>query len=47
MTLRQLWVRIKALPADCPLWVMFERDREENEATSAIDEAMSLFPGRG
>jgi len=43
LTLRQVWVRIKALPPEAPLWALVQRDREENEVTSAIDEAMAMF----
>lgn len=37
MSLRALWVRIKALPIDSPLMLQLEHDRAAAEAQSEID----------
>ena len=46
MTLRQLWVRIQALPDDCPLWVAIANDRIEADAkaeSDSIDETLNMM----
>lgn len=46
MSMRQLWVRIQALPADCPLWVAVDDDRAESEAKAeaeSIDETLAMM----
>lgn len=46
MTIRQLWVRIKALPADAPLWLEYRAAQEEAEVTEqkkAMDDALAPF----
>lgn len=48
MTLRQLWVRIKALPWDAPLWVAVRDAEEQRKQTKAsdIDDALALVQPR-
>ena len=49
MTLRQLWVRIKALPSDAPLWVEYREAQEKAEAvkqSQAIDDALAQFQSK-
>ena len=46
MSLRQLWVRLKSLPADVPLWNAIENDRAAAEAKAeydSIDETLAMM----
>lgn len=46
MSLRQLWVRIKALPQDAPLWLEVARDQAEAEAKAeadSLDETLAMM----
>lgn len=38
MTLRQLWIRIDALPPDAPLWMKVRERQAEVEATMQVDD---------
>lgn len=49
MTLRQLHVRVQALPADCPFWVEVNAAREaaaHEKQLQDIDNVLAMFPGR-
>lgn len=46
MTLRQLWVRMQALPADTPFWVEVESARERDavdQQVRDIDNVLDMF----
>jgi hypothetical protein len=52
MTLRQLWVRFRALPYDAPIWAALEEAREkraELQQVRDIDDTLAMFqpPTRG
>jgi hypothetical protein len=52
MTLRQLWVRFRALPADAPIWAELEAARErraQEQQVQEIDDTLAMFqpPTRG
>jgi hypothetical protein len=51
MTLRQLWVRMQALPADCPFWLEVEAERERDavdQQARDIDNVLDMFkPKKG
>lgn len=49
MTLRQVWVRIKALPYDSPLWIEWraaEEKREAEERVSEIEDVLAPYSRR-
>lgn len=49
LTLRQLWVRLKALPADAPLVAALnaaEEQAQRAEEAAAVDDAMAMMRGR-
>lgn len=48
LTLRQVWVRIKALPPDAPLWAAVAADEDRSERARLaddIDAALTMMRG--
>lgn len=46
MTLRQVWVRIQALPGDAPLWEAVRADQEvaaERQKLRDLDNVLDMF----
>jgi hypothetical protein len=46
MTIRQLWVRIRALPADAPLWESYraeEQKAEQAKRSAALDDVHNRY----
>jgi hypothetical protein len=50
LTLRQVWVRLRALAEDAPLWVVLEAEQEkakQRKQADDIDAALAPFKRKG
>lgn len=43
MTIRQLWVRVKALPWESPLWIAWRQEQEKAEERSKLEDVESAL----
>lgn len=50
LTLRQVWVRLRALPEEAPIWAVLDAEREKAEQRKQVDEidaALAPFQRKG